>query len=483
MDSAPPHKPAPTSVKIIAYSRDAGRWLFVADLLGVFGTTLLLIAVRRPLDLGGMLDHAAIGSHVALIFSFVVLLLMRLGLARQYEEQHRFQPVDDMLVLVRTSFMAAAVAVFLSAITKGWFTGYTDYSRAFVAAGFLVPTGFLALTRVVGGVRQRRAFDAGNYLSHALLVGGGTRAADFAAWLASRSWLGIHPTPSSVALDQDGAAYEEAIASELDRVAPDQVVLAFDSARPDLHEPLRRQAAYRGIMVRTLPGVFEHYPTGARGSRGVPEAALFTTSGMRFARAFKTVIDRTGAALGLLLISPVFALVALCIWIEDRGPVFYRQERIGYRGRRFLFWKFRSMRNGGDAVLEAYLAADPEARAHWDAFQKLEHDPRVTRVGRFLRRSSIDELPQLLNVLVGDMSLVGPRPPIPNQLEDYGESFVFSQARPGMTGLWQVSGRNEIDFGGRVDLDVFYVENWSFWLDVRILLRTASAVVRGSGAY
>jgi lipopolysaccharide/colanic/teichoic acid biosynthesis glycosyltransferase len=149
-----------------------------------------------------------------------------------------------------------------------------------------------------------------------------------------------------------------------------------------------------------------------------------------------------------------------------------------------MAWKFRTMVENADQFLEEHLAKNPQLREEWDNTHKLRHDPRVTRIGRILRRTSLDELPQIWNVLRGEMSLVGPRPVVSAEVEKYGESFDFYRAvRPGITGLWQVSGRSDTSYSERVALDVRYVRHWSVWLDIYLLARTFRVVFRGSGAY
>ena len=178
-------------------------------------------------------------------------------------------------------------------------------------------------------------------------------------------------------------------------------------------------------------------------------------------------------------------LLGLLIWLEDRtSPVFF-QKRVGFENLPFTAWKFRTMVPNAEAVLQQRLASDPQLRAEWERNYKLRHDPRVTRVGRLLRRSSLDELPQLINVLRGEMSLVGPRP-----LPSYHHDQLTSQTqrlrimvRPGMTGLWQVSGRSDSGNDGMERWDPYYVRNWSIWLDGYILVQTLRVVFRGSGAY
>ena len=192
----------------------------------------------------------------------------------------------------------------------------------------------------------------------------------------------------------------------------------------------------------------------------------------------KRLVDLAGAAAGLALAIPLGLLVSVLIWLESGGPVFYRQERIGLGGRPFWMLKFRSMPVNAEGLLEAYLEAQPDRRQEFDSYQKLSPDPRPTPVGRLLRRFSLDELPQLWNVLKGEMSLVGPRPCLPEQLANYGRLIQdYSNFRPGMTGLWQVSGRNRLSFAERVSLDERYLQNWSLSWDWWILCATPRAVL------
>ena len=184
------------------------------------------------------------------------------------------------------------------------------------------------------------------------------------------------------------------------------------------------------------------------------------------------------------LVIALLALFAILIKLEDGGPIFYSNRRIGHKCKPFKAWKLRSMVTDGDKVLQAYLANHPAENAHWQATQKLKRDPRLTRVGRIIRKTSIDEMPQFWNVFVGEMSLVGPRPILENQIALYGSAFsLYQEVRPGMTGLWQISGRNHLTFAERVNLDKYVIENWSVWLDLYILARTAEAVLGGKGAY
>src|SRR5215203_1538284 len=190
----------------------------------------------------------------------------------------------------------------------------------------------------------------------------------------------------------------------------------------------------------------------------------------------------------ILLAAPymmlAFLIIAIAIKIDSPGPVFYRQARIGRSGRKFHVFKFRTMVQKADQVLQQHLDKSPQLRAEWITTHKLKQDPRVTRLGRILRKSSLDELPQLYNILRGEMSLVGPRPIVDAEIEKYGKCFGFYvQVRPGLTGLWQVSGRNDTTYKQRVELDEYYVRNRGLKLYFQILWKTVFVVLRKDGAY
>lgn len=200
-------------------------------------------------------------------------------------------------------------------------------------------------------------------------------------------------------------------------------------------------------------------------------------------RLVKHSFDRVLSALLLLLLSPLLLLIALLVGLQG-GPIVFSHQRVGQYGRPFNCYKFRSMMPNAEQHLQTLLATFPALRAEWERDHKLKYDPRVTRLGSFLRRTSLDELPQLFNVLRGDMSLVGPRPVVLEELEKYGsDQIYYLMARPGITGLWQVSGRSELDYANRVDLDKWYVNHWSLRFDCSILYRTAGAVLARQGAY
>ena len=245
------------------------------------------------------------------------------------------------------------------------------------------------------------------------------------------------------------------------------------------HPPCRRVVAGSGLccVCAGMGELMMHYTE--IDARPIGEGHAAGPSGGLYARVFKRILDCGLVLLAAPIIIPAILLLGLLIrW--DGGPAFYSQERIGMNGRVFRIWKLRSMIPGADRMLEQYLASNPDARAEWESTQKLKDDPRVTPIGRVIRRSSIDELPQLWNVFSGDMSLVGPRPMMPDQADLYPGAAYYG-LRPGITGFWQISRRNGTSFAGRAAYDNRYARRLSFGTDLRVLVATVWVVLRGTG--
>jgi Undecaprenyl-phosphate galactose phosphotransferase WbaP len=244
------------------------------------------------------------------------------------------------------------------------------------------------------------------------------------------------------------------------------------------------QAEYQTPESRTatIEGSYSYTESGRRVIRsqranGVPSQYF------RY-RVVKRIFDIMLVLISVPVLLPVFGIVSALVMLSSSGPIFYSHRRIRKGGAFFSMWKFRTMCVNSAEVMEEYLARHPEARAEWNLTHKLREDPRITPIGSFLRRYSLDELPQLWNVLTGQMSLVGPRPIVAAEVEKYGDCFdCYCRVKPGLTGLWQVSGRSELSYDARVALDCEYVERWSLTKDFLILLRTFSSVVNQDGAF
>ncbi len=274
-----------------------------------------------------------------------------------------------------------------------------------------------------------------------------------------------------------------------------QEVIITDSTIPSekLFEAMMHIERKQKVEFRLAPSLFNFLPqkTSVEQIGVLPMVRLFREPLSEAERFIKRISDIIISALLLVLLSPVWILIALFIKFDSRGAILFKQERVGMDGRKFLCYKFRTMKADADEAIhrEAYrknIEGLREANAGNDekpVFGKVKNDARITNAGKFLRRTSLDELPQFLNVLKGEMSVVGARPPIPYEVEEYD---IWHRKRldmkPGITGLWQVSGRNRLSFDEMVKIDLFYIENWSLWLDLKIILLTLPAILRGDGA-
>lgn len=328
-----------------------------------------------------------------------------------------------------------------------------------------------------------------------VLIGGGATAAPLARYLLANPGMGLRPLGvfgsdhtkatldlhQSVALGPLDAAWDFAAVHAVNHV----IVTAEASQDVSYDDVIRR--AKRSVrylqFVPNVPGMpISFVAARPLGTALALEVQNQLASGTN--RALKRGFDLVLVTVGGLFALPALLLVALAVRLDSPGPALYAHTRIGRGGRPFRVWKYRSMVIDADRRLQTLLSQDPAARAEWEATQKLVDDPRVTRVGRWLRRLSIDELPQLWNVLWGDMSLVGPRPIVASEVPKYGDDFhLYAHVRPGMTGYWQVSGRSDTSYERRVELDAYYVRNWNLWLDLVILLDTVRVVLRRDGAY
>jgi len=383
---------------------------------------------------------------------------------------------------------------FLAVVALAHFLGRLVIARGYV--GVLIPVALVLTLLTRYGVRlwvqhHRRK---GSYVNRLLLVGTPSAVVEVGQHLVRSEWSGF----LLVGLCIDGAGeLGEALTIGHRTVpvvgTPDDVVGAVAGCRADAVaitteskpgelQRLSAELADTDVALLVAPAIAD--VAGPRTVvRDVADMALLHVGEPTFTgpqRVVKEVFDRASAAVALLVIAPVFVLVALAVKLDSRGPVFYRQVRVGRDGHRFKMVKFRTMVVGADRQ-----RVDLEHRNEADGLLfKLRIDPRVTRTGRLLRRFSIDELPQVFNVLRGEMSMVGPRPPLPAEVDLY-ESHVNRRllVKPGITGLWQVSGRSDLSWDEAVRLDLYYVDHWSPTMDLTIMAKTFSAVVRGAGAY
>jgi exopolysaccharide biosynthesis polyprenyl glycosylphosphotransferase len=352
----------------------------------------------------------------------------------------------------------------------------------------LLSTGHLAMRRLAGYLRIH-----GRDLRYMLILGTNPRAVEFAQRLLGNPERGYRllgfvddDWPGMVGFKKTGfkvVSDYEGLAEYLRRNVVDEVAIYFPFGSFYRHSSeVASLCEQHGITMRFNSDVFGLKTTRWRAEEfdGDQYIATYTGSNELWPRTAKRILDITVAAAALLFFSPVLLIAAIAIKLTSPGPVFFLQERIGLNKRRFKIFKFRTMVPNAENMM---LALEKHNEATGPVF-KIRNDPRVTRIGRFLRKSSIDELPQLINVLRSDMSLVGPRPLPLRDYEGFNEDWQrrrFS-VKPGITCLWQVNGRSEISFNQWMLLDLQYMDEWSLWLDLKILAKTVPAVLRGAGA-
>ena len=460
------------------------RALLVADLLGL---TIAFVAAQH---LYAARVHGP--DHVAAIDELLIFLASlpawvvaaRLyGLYDRDEERADHSTVDDLIGVFHLVTVGTFTLIAISHLTS-WFEPPLSKLLIF----WLLAVALVTMARVAARAFCRRRL---TYLQNTIIVGAGPVGQRLAMKLMKHPEYGINlvgfvdsqPKEPIAGLDRLTMLGEPKHLPELVTLLDvERVIVAFTHDPVEHSLDLIRTINKLGVQVDIVPRFFDVLGprVDAYTIEGVPLWALPPVRLTPSARLVKRAIDIAGAFSGLLLLSPLLLVVAIAIKLDSPGPVFFRQPRVGERGRVFRIWKFRSMTVDADehkhevAHLNKHLAPGGDPRMF-----KISHDPRATRVGAWLRRSSVDELPQLINVLVGEMSLVGPRPLI---LEEH--AFVDEWAkrrldlRPGMTGLWQVLGSDAIGFDEMVRLDYRYVTRWSLWRDIVLLVQTVPAVLR-----
>lgn len=383
---------------------------------------------------------------------------------------------------VSTAFLLMLAATFFQRDAE-------TYSRAVLLLAW--PGTVLAVLLLRAAARA--AFSRRSWWGQdAVILGSGPMARKLASHLKKHPGLGIRV----IGLLGEREGGEEGEAPVIGELSDAPVIAERFGIRRALVAIQREESAALGRLIERYASNFHHVSVIADlpgiSSLGVRTHDIGGMIGVeishrllfRVPQMLKRAIDVGLAGLGLAVLAPVLAVIAALIRLTSKGPVFYGSPRIGREGRTFKAWKFRTMVQDADKLLERCLRENPALREEWERDQKLRHDPRITWIGRILRRTSMDELPQLWNVVCGEMSLIGPRPIIDGYIEKYGPKYaMYKQVRPGISGLWQVSGRNNTTYEERVELDEYYVRNWSVWLDLYILGRTFKVVVTGEGAY
>ena len=472
--------------------------LVIADALIAVLAFMLAFYVREGISVWS--DRFA--PYAALLVFVVAIRLLSFRYCNLYRVRGEFSFVDDSIRIFKATAIGSLLIVAVAFLYRGGFQFRAfSYARGvFIADFFFVLIGAGALRFVVRSV-QTFARSRQINLIPTLVVGRGQEASLFIREMRERPSLGyrVIGVVDTNAIDPQASYEDVPVVGRLESLpevirdsGANEVIIADPQVNGDaLFEVMMRCGRRRGVEFRIAPSLFNCLPRKTEIDQigALPMIRLFREPLSSSARILKRTFDLIFAALAILLLLPLWLLIALLIKLDSRGRVFYTQERVGMDGRLFLLYKFRTMQANADAELHreyqrAFIAGRAEANLGNETkpTYKLLADPRITRIGKILRRTSLDEVPQLLNVMSGDMSLVGPRPPIPYEVEAY-ELWHRKRLdmKPGLTGLWQVSGRNRLPFEEMVRLDLFYIENWSLLLDLKIILRTGFVMIAGEG--
>ncbi|HEV7681038.1 MAG TPA: sugar transferase [Pyrinomonadaceae bacterium] len=461
-------------------------------------------AIFQQTTAGAYEWSARFAPYGALMLFVILIRVIALRYYDLYRLRGEFSFFDDGIRVFKSTAIGSLLIVAAAFLYRGGFNYRAfSYARSVFVLDFLITLGSFYSIRLL--VRSAQSFFRlrGINLIPTLVVGRGPEAAFCIKEMRERPSLGyrVIGVVDSGAVDiEDARIYEgvpvvsnlEGLPEAIRESGANEVIIADDHVNADaLFDVMMRCGRRRGIEFRIAPSLFNCLPSKTEVDQigALPMIRLFREPLSDFARGTKRISDIIIAALTLALLSPFWLLIALLIKFDSKGPVFYAQERVGMDGRIFVVYKFRTMRVDADSEIHReyqrkFIAGDAAANVGDDLepAYKLRDDPRITRVGRLLRRLSLDEIPQLFNVLRGDMSTVGPRPPIPYEVEAYElRHRKRLDMKPGLTGLWQVSGRNRLPFEEMVKLDLFYIENWSLLFDLKIILRTVLVMLRGDG--
>ena len=447
-----------------------------ALLLGVDAVTATAngLAALFAISVFGAMDaqraELASSSYSAI---WVAATVLALAWFRSQGHYHRRQALADQ---VRP--LVAASLFGLLATTSGLIVPFGGAEQALALVYWLLFAPALLTSRaaVRGLLKEIGLWDV-----RARLFVAGSRVREVRQVLSRRSEIGVQVNAVSTL---EGRSVEQVMA-DLRATAREQILPVYAPSLDDrVQASVIDQLVTEGIAFILVPA-HQTLPLDAQHLSFPPEDLSLIEVRDALARplalGLKRTLDIIIAFFGFIVISPLMLMIAIAVRL-DGGPALYRQQRVGANGKIFDVLKFRSMGIDANQALQILLQTDPLAAAHWAQYQKLDSDPRVTPVGRFIRRTNLDELPQLLNVLKGDMSLVGPRPMTLDQVSLYGGAIdAYQRMRPGITGLWQTNGRNATSFDERARLDKFYVRNWSLWRDAVILFRTIREIAAPTG--
>jgi exopolysaccharide biosynthesis polyprenyl glycosylphosphotransferase len=481
------------SFETTVYPRWAKRLSILTTLVFVDLVTVLLgfrlaYAIRFEADMSWFFQHqrSPLDFYQHLVFLFAPLWIIIFVLFGLYDFKNLFSGMREYVQIFNACTLGAVMVVFFTFIDPDIIIARAWLILSWLLITLSVITGRFTFRRAIHGLRRR-----GHFMTDVLIVGANEEGQAIALQLRSNPKAGVRIAGF---VDENLTANHEAVGTlpilgTVDSVAAiikqygiQEIIIASTALTRKELLNLFQSLNTDDVPIRLSSGLYEVITTGVE-VQEVGNVPLLSINKVRLTGAdviFKRVLDIIGATVGLILALPAMLIIGLAIMLDSPGPIFYRRRVIGVGGRPFDAFKFRSMCVNADER----LTQDPNLIRQFETNYKLKDDPRVTRVGQFIRHKSLDELPQLFNVLVGQMSLVGPRMITASERERYGKwGMNLGTVKPGITGLWQVSGRSDLSYEERVRLDMHYIRNYSIWFDIYLLWLTIPAVLKKQGAY
>ena len=460
--------------------------VLIADYVSIVLGTLAAYHLRLNLPFLPVSSHFKVDEiYVYGVIPFVFLAILLLNNA--------YSVVSPYWDTMKNLFRSITIGVVVSIVLM--YTGHVinDVSRLFVIFAYLFMLLFIFSSRFIVGKILSKA----GYLNIPVLLVGAGKTAELVKKSLDRmpiatykiiGYVDDNPKSSAIAKEYPCLGAFSDVEHVIKDTGVQTVLICAPGLEPKKLVSLVNQLQLLVKRVAFVPELFG-LPASNITARGMMEEQAVVLRvqnnlARKSNRIMKRIFDIVATVCGGILILPILAIVAVLIYLDSPGPIVFGHKRVGQGGKEFPCYKFRSMVPNAQEALEVYLKENPAAREEWERDFKLKDDPRVTRIGKFLRKTSLDELPQLWNVLVGDMSLVGPRPIVRDEIVKYGDYINdFYLVPPGITGVWQVSGRSDTTYEERVLMDSWYVHNWSVWIDIVYLLKTVLAVVKSKGAY
>ena len=460
--------------------------VLIADYIAIVLGTLAAYYLRLnlsilPVSSNFKVEEIYVYGVVPIVFLTILLLNNAYSVVTPYW--------DTMKNLFRSITIGVVVSIVLM------YTGHVinDVSRLFVAFAYICMLVFIFSERFIVG----KILSKTGYLRIPILLVGAGKTAELVKRSLDRmpittykiiGYVDDNPKSSSIAKEYSCLGAFKDVESVIKDTGVQTVLICAPGLESKKLVSLINRLQVLVKRVAFVPELFG-LPASNITARGMMEEQAVVLRvqnnlARKSNRIIKRMFDIVVTICGGFFILPFMLFIAVIIYLDSEGPIIYKQKRIGQNGKEFNFYKFRSMVKNADTILEEYLNTYESEKIEWQKNFKLKNDPRVTKIGRIIRKTSIDELPQLWNVLIGDMSLVGPRPLLPNEVERYN-SYIedYKLVLPGLTGVWQVSGRSDTTFEQRAIMDSWYIHNWSIWIDIVYLLKTVLAVVKSKGAY